>query len=60
MKLNIGDRIKYNDSIYTVEAVLFSTVYLRAEKQSMSSYDYTMNEIYKTYRDVEFVSGEGF
>lgn len=59
MKLNIGDRIKYNDSIYTVEAVLFSTVYLCAEKQSTSSYDYTMNEIYKTYRDIEFISGKG-
>lgn len=61
MKLTIGDRIKYNDSIYTVEAVLFSTVYLRAEKQSTSSYgyDYALEEVYKTYRDIEFISGEG-
>lgn len=61
MKLTIGDRIKHNDSIYTVEAVLFSTVYLRTEKQSTSSYgyDYALEEVYKTYRDIEFISGEG-
>lgn len=35
MKLNKGDRIKYNDSIYAVAAVIMSTVYLRAENNAV-------------------------
>lgn len=55
MKLNNGDRIKYNDSIYTVAAVLFSTVYLRAVSDNNSEFDYTAKEIYKYYRDMEIL-----
>ena len=55
MKLNKGDRIKYNDSIYAVVAVIWSTVYLRAVDYGTIDYDYEINEVYKTYRDIEFL-----
>ena len=53
MKLNDGDRIKYNDSIYTVVGVIGSTVYVRAVYDDNTDYDYKMREINKTYKDVE-------
>lgn len=55
MKLNKGDRIKYNDSIYTVAAVLFSTVYLRTAIDNSTDFDYTAKEVYKHYRDIEIL-----
>lgn len=55
MKLNIGNRIKYEDSIYAVVAVIYTTVYLRAVNDNSTNYDYEINEVYKTYRDVEFL-----
>ena len=55
MKLNIGNRIKYEDSIYAVVAVIYTTVYLRAVNDNSTNYDYEMQEIYKTYRDIEFL-----
>lgn len=54
----MGDRIKYNDSIYTVAAVLFSTVYLRAMNDDTADYDYEIQEVYKKYRDVEIIGKE--
>lgn len=58
MKLNNGDRIKYNDSIYTVAAVLFSIVYLCIVNDGSANYDYEMQEVYKEYRDVEIIGKE--
>lgn len=55
MKLNKDDRIKYDDSIYAVVAVIWSTVYLRAVEDGTMNYDYEIEEVYKTYRDVEFL-----
>ena len=55
MKLNIGDRIKYEDSIYAVVAVIYTTVYLRTVNDDSTDYDYEVNEIYKKYRDIEFL-----
>lgn len=55
MKLNNGDRIKYNDSIYTVAAVLFSTVYLRTAIDNSTDFDYTAKEVYKHYRNIEIL-----
>lgn len=55
MKLNKDDRIKYDDSIYTVAAVIWSTVYLRAVEDGTTDYDYEIDEVYKTYRDIEFL-----
>lgn len=55
MKLNKDDRIKYYDSIYAVVAVIWSTVYLRAIEDGTTNYDYEIEEVYKTYRDIEFL-----
>lgn len=55
MKLNMGDRIKYDGSVYTVAAVLFSTVYLRMTKDDNTNFDYIANDVYKYYRDFEFL-----
>ena len=58
MRLKRGDRIFYDDSIYTVVAVVWSTVYLRAVVGDSTGYDYDISEVYKNYRDIEFF-GEG-
>nr|DAG67982.1 MAG TPA: hypothetical protein [Bacteriophage sp.] len=55
MKLNKNDRIKYDDSIYAVAAVIWSTVYLCAIDDNTTNYDCEINEVYKTYRDIEFL-----
>lgn len=55
MKLNIGDRIKYEDSIYAVVAVIYTTVYLRTVNDDNTDYDYEIQEVYKKYRDIEFL-----
>lgn len=54
MKLNKGDRIKYNDSIYAVVAVIMSTVYLRAENNAVD-FMYTEKELRDHYRDFEII-----
>lgn len=43
MKLNKNDRIKYDDSIYVVVAVIWSTVYLCAIEDGTTNYDYEIN-----------------
>lgn len=55
MKLNINDRIKYDDSIYVVVAIIWSTIYLRAVNDCPMQYDYEIKEVYKFYRDIEFI-----
>ena len=54
MRLNRGDVIKYNDTVYTVGAVILSTVYL-CPAADPGKYDYTMDEVKEYYRDFEFV-----
>lgn len=44
MRLKRGDRIFYDDSIYTVVAVVWSTVYLRAVVDDSTGYDYDIGE----------------
>ena len=58
MKLNIGDRIYYDDSIYAVVAVIYTTVYLRAVNDDSTNFDYEIQEIYKIYKDIEFLGKE--
>lgn len=60
MKLNKGDRIKYDDSIYVVVAVIWSTVYLRAVNDDSTNFDYEIQVIYKTYKDIEFLGKEEY
>ena len=55
MKLNIGDRIYHDDSIYDVVALIYTTVYLRAVKDDSTDFNYEMQEIYKTYKDIEIL-----
>ena len=54
MRLKRGDRIRYEDLIYTVVAVVWSTVYLRAVVDDSTGYDYDISEVYKNYEDIEF------
>ena len=53
MKLNMGDLIKYDGAIYEVEAVVWSTLYLRAVNSDR--YDYKIDNLGKLYRDIEFL-----
>ena len=55
MKLNICDRIKYDDSIYEVVAIIWSTLYLCVVKDSTDDYEYKMQEVQKYYKDIEFL-----
>lgn len=55
MKLNKGDRVKGNDSMYEVVAVLFATVYLRAINDDDMNYLCEMKEVYRNYRDIEII-----
>lgn len=57
MKLKIGNKIKYDDSVYTVVAIIFATVYLRISDSE--TYDYEITELYKTYKDIEILEKEG-
>ena len=58
MKQNTGDRIQYAGVIYTVVAVIYTTIYLRAVSDNRTDYDYEMQEIYKSYKDIEFLGKE--
>lgn len=60
MKLNIGDRIYYDDSIYAVVAVIYTTLYLRVVKDDSTNFDYEIQEIYKIYKDIEFLGKEEY
>lgn len=55
MKLNKGDKIKYDELIYEVGAVIFNTVYLQKTNNTNGAYKYTMEQIYTKYHDVEFI-----
>lgn len=57
MRLNRNDRISYNDSVYIVTVVIWNTVYLQKTGED-SGYDYTMEEVQKYYRDIEFMKEE--
>ena len=56
MKLNRGDKVRYNGNIYETVAVLWSTVYLqRFESRDSIGECYEMEEVYNNYKDVEFL-----
>lgn len=58
VKLNRGDRVRYDNSIYETVAVILSTVYLRKLRNDNNS-DTCINidDVYETYRDVEILKG---
>ncbi len=56
MKLNKGDRIKYDDSIYIVMAVVWSAVYLQLASDNGKDYSFTMEQLHENgYRDIEII-----
>ena len=54
MRLNRGDTIIYNDTVFTVGAVVKSTVYL-CPAADPGKYDYSWDEVKEYYRDFEFM-----
>lgn len=54
MKIKVNDKVLYDESIYTVAAIIYTTIYLRISYDS-DSYDYDISEVYKKYNDVEFL-----
>lgn len=58
MKLNRGDRVLYDGSVYETVAVIWSTVYLRKlENEKSNGMCVDMEDVYETYRDVEILKG---
>ena len=57
MKLKIGNKIKYDDAVYTVVAIIFATVYLCVSDSE--TYGYEITEVYETYKDIEILEKEG-
>lgn len=55
MKLNKSDRIKYDGCIYNVIAVIWSTVYLQKMDDGSDDYNYTMQDVYRCYKDIEII-----
>lgn len=59
MKLNKGDRIKYDDSVYIVLAVVWSTVYLQRVSDNGKDPIFTMDQLHENgYRDIEILKME--
>lgn len=56
MEIKKGNRIKYDDSIYLVAAVVLSTLYLTAVNDEKSHYDYDISEVYKKYHNIELLN----
>ena len=54
MKIKVNDMVLYDESIYIVVAIIYATIYLRIGYDSVS-YDYDISEVYKEYKDVEFL-----
>ena len=55
MKLIKGDTIKYDGSIYNVVGVIMGTVYIQKVDNGNGDYKYTMEQVYKSYRDIEIL-----
>ena len=59
MKLNKGDRVRYDGSMYEVVAVVLTTVYLRESDCGTDSGDcFDMQDVYEKYRDIEILESE--
>ncbi|WP_024346882.1 hypothetical protein [Lacrimispora indolis] len=58
MKLNKGDCVKYDDYIYIVVAVVWSTLYLQ-KLSDIGDYDYTIEQLYENgFRDIEIIKND--
>ena len=59
MKLNKGDRVLYDGSVYETVAVIWSTVYLRKSDCGTDNGNcYDMQAVYEKYRDIEILENE--
>ncbi len=59
MRLNKGDRIKYDDSIYIILAVVWSTIYLQKASDDGKDYRFAMEQLHENgYRDIEILKME--
>jgi hypothetical protein len=59
MKLNKNDRIKYDESIYIVVAVVWNTVYLQKVNDDGKEYRFTMEQLYKNgFKDIEIIKND--
>ncbi len=56
MRLNIGDLVEYDNTIYQVFAIIFTTLYLRKSSVTNNTKNkYTMKQVYTKYHDIEFI-----
>lgn len=55
MKLKIGDKVRDNNSVYKVMAIIFATVYLQAVDGEDNNYLCNIKDIYDDYRDIEII-----
>lgn len=58
MKLNRNNRISYDGFVYAVVAVIWGTVYLQKTDNECDDYDYTMQDVYRYYKDIEIIEGQ--
>lgn len=57
-KLNKGDRVGYNGSVYEVVAVIWSTLYLRKAKIKSDESCCNIEAVREIYKDIEFLESE--
>lgn len=55
MKLKQKDRIRCEDGIYEVIAVIWNTVYIQKVTDSNNTFTFIMDEVNQVYRDVEII-----
>ena len=55
MRLNKGDKVLYDEAIYETLAVVWNTVYFQKVKDGSNDYQYTIDQVYENYRDIEFL-----
>lgn len=56
MKLNIGDLVEYDNAIYQVFAIVYTTLYLRKSLRTRNIQNtYTMKQVHEKYHDIEFI-----
>lgn len=55
MKLKQKNRIKCEDGIYEVVAIIWNTVYIQKVTDGNSTFSYQIDEVNQAYRDIEII-----
>lgn len=55
MRLNIGDLVEYDNDIYEVFAIIFTTLYLKKSLFDSTKIKYTIKQVYEKYHDIEIL-----